>query len=46
MNPEYDAVKQLGIEPKVSPARVKADATAARLLREAIESPTRKNTKP
>ena len=46
VNPEYDSVKQLGIEPKVSPARANADAKAAKLLREAIESPTRKNTKP
>ncbi len=46
VNPEYDAVKQLGIQPKVSPARVKADAKAAQLLQEAIHAPIQQNTKP
>lgn len=46
VNPEYDAVKQLGIEPKVSSARVKADAKAAQLLQDGINEPSRKNTKP
>jgi len=38
VNPEYDAVKKLGIQPKPNPARDKADAKAADLLRQAIES--------
>jgi arylsulfatase A-like enzyme len=38
VNPEYEAVKQLGIQPKPNPARDKANAKAAELLRQAIES--------
>ena len=38
VNPEYDAVKQLGIEPKPRPRRDQTHARAARLLQQAIES--------
>ena len=46
MNPEYDAVKQFGIEPTVSPARQKAYAKSEQLLQEAIANPSRKQTQP
>jgi len=41
VNPEYDAVKRLGIQPKPNPARDKAAAKAAQLLREAIKAPNK-----
>jgi hypothetical protein len=39
VNPEYAAVKKLGIQPKPNPARDKAAAKAAQLLRDAIQAP-------
>jgi hypothetical protein len=41
VNPEYAAVKKLGLQPKHNPARDKAAAKAALLLREAIEAPAK-----
>jgi hypothetical protein len=46
VNSEYDAVKQLGIQPKPNPTRDRACAKAQRLLEEAIKSSSHENTKP